>query len=106
MKEHTKKYVHNYQKNFWKGNKSKKGINDYQFYIGTNKQTAEHEIAAEFIINFIKRAFDRGNDIAETLRTLKLQDTSVWMPKLNMSQMTQISKYLKTDNTSCNTKHY
>ena len=31
MKEHTKKYVHNNQKNFQKGNKSKKGINNYKF---------------------------------------------------------------------------
>ena len=85
MKEHTKKYVNNNQKNFQKGNKSKKGINDYQFYIRTNKQAAEYEIAAEFIINFIKRTFDRGNNIAETLRTLTLQKTSAWMAKLNMS---------------------
>ena len=85
MKEHTKKYIHNNQKNFQKGNKSKRGINNYQFYIGTNKQAAEYEIAAVFIINFIKRTFDRGNDIAETLRTLKLQDTSTWMLKVNMS---------------------
>ena len=87
MKEHPKKYIYNNQKNFWKGNKSKKGINDYQFYISTNKQAAEYEIAAEFIINFIKRTFDRGNDIAEILRTLKLQDTSTCMPKLNMSTL-------------------
>ena len=86
MKEHTKKYVHNNQKNFQKGNRTKKGINDYQFYIGTNKQVAEYEIVAEFIIYFIKRTFDRGNDSVETLQTLTLQDTSVWMPKFNMSK--------------------
>ena len=84
MIEHAKKYVHNNQKNFWKGNKTKKGINDYQFYIGTNKPAAEYEIAAEFIISFIKRTFVRGNNILETLQTLTLQDTSVWMSKLNM----------------------
>ena len=37
-----------------KGNKPKKVIKDYQFYIGTNKQVAEYEIVAEFIINFSK----------------------------------------------------
>ena len=58
MKQHTKTYIHRNRKNFQKGNKARKGINDYQFYIGTNKQSAEYEIAAEFIINFIKRTFD------------------------------------------------
>ena len=86
MKEHTKKYVYYNQKNFWKGNKSKKGIYDYQFYIGANKQAAEYEIAAEFIIKFIKRTFNRGNNIVETIQTLTLQDTSVWKLKLNMSK--------------------
>ena len=46
-----KKYVHKNKKNFRKTNKPKKGINDYQFYIGTNSQAVEYEIAAEFIIN-------------------------------------------------------
>ena len=86
MKEHAKKSVHNNQKNFQRGNKTKKGINDYQFYIGTNKEAAEYEIAGEFIIDFVIRTFDRGNDIAETLRILTIQDTSVWMPKLKMSK--------------------
>ena len=49
MKQYAKKNVHKNQKNFQKGIKAKRGINDYQFYI-----------AAVFIINFIKRIFDRG----------------------------------------------
>ena len=65
--------------------KQKKGINDYQFYIGTNKQASEYENASEFMINYIKQTFDRGNDIAETLRTLSLQETDKWMPILKMS---------------------
>ena len=85
MKEHTKKYVHKNAKNFRKSNKPKNSISDHQFYIGTNSQAAEFEIAAEFIINFIKRTFDRGNDIAETLRTLTIQETDNWMPKLKSS---------------------
>ena len=70
MKEDTKKYVHKNKKNFRKTIKPKEGINDYQFYIRTDSQAAEYEIAAEFIINFIKRTFDRRNEIAERLRTL------------------------------------
>ena len=86
MKEHTKKYIHNNQKNFQRGNKTKKETNNYLFYISTNKQAAEYKIASEFIINFIKRIFDRGNDIAGTLQTLTIQDTSMWMPKFKMGK--------------------
>ena len=86
MKDHTKNYKQKNQKNCRRTNKLEKGIKDYQFYIGTNKQAAEFEIAAEFIINYIKRTFERGNDIAETLRTLTKQDTHEWMPKLKMSK--------------------
>ena len=71
-----------------KTNKTQKGINDFQFYIGTNKQASEYKIAAEFIINYIKQTFDRDNDIAETLWTLTIQDTNKWMPILKMSNAT------------------
>ena len=86
MKEYTKKYMRNNQKNFQRGNKTKKETNNYLFYISTNKQAAEYKIASEFIINFIKRIFDRGNDIAGTLQTLTIQDTSMWMPKFKMGK--------------------
>ena len=58
---------------------------DYQFNIRTNKQASEYENASEFMINYIKRTFDCRNDIAETLRTLKTQNTDNWMPTLKMS---------------------
>ena len=60
----------------WRDGKSmktapkKKTIDDYQFYIGTCRQAADYEGTAEFIINHIKKSFDHGNDIAETLTTL------------------------------------
>ena len=50
--------------------KNRKGINDYIFYVETAKQALGYKIRAEFIINYIKHTFDKGNDIAETLRTL------------------------------------
>ena len=85
MKDQTKKYIHKNAKNPRKTNKPWKEINDHQFYIGTNKQALEYETAAEFIINYIKRTFDRGNNIAETLRTLTIQETKDWMPIQKMS---------------------
>ena len=85
MKEHTRKYIQKNTRNTRKAIKQKRTINDYQFFIGTNKQASEFENASEFIINYIKRTFERGNDIAESLRTLKLHETDNWMPTLKMS---------------------
>ena len=49
------------------------------------------------MINYIKRTFDRGNDIAETLRTLKIRDTDKWMPTLKMS-IAQETKMVTKEN--------
>ena len=74
MKEYTKKYIQRNAKNTRKTNISNKSIIDYQFYIGTNKQASEYENASDFMINYIKKTFDRGNDIA-----LKTQNTDNWI---------------------------
>ena len=74
-------------KNFRKSHATrKKGIEDYTFYIGTSKQASDYEETSEFIINYIKRTFQHGNDIAETLRTLTPQDIETWRPKLEASK--------------------
>ena len=85
MKEHTKRYIQRNSKNTRKHIKSKKSINDQVFQISTNKQALEYKTTAEFVINYIKRIFEHGNNIAETLQTLKNQITERWMPSLKMS---------------------
>jgi hypothetical protein len=50
--------------------KTKKTVEDYVFYVGSSKQASDYEMTAEFVVNHIKKTFDRGNDIAEALRTL------------------------------------
>ena len=89
MKEDTKKYEQKNIKNTRKTIKKKKGINNYQFYIGTNKQASKYETASEFVINYIKWTFDCRNDIAKTLRTMSIQETDKWMPILKMSTATE-----------------
>ena len=64
---------------------SKKTIEDFSFYVGSSKQASDYEITEEFVVNHIKKTFDRGNDIAETLRTLVKVDTNPWKPTLKMS---------------------
>ena len=65
--------------------KKKKTIEDYFFYVGSSKQASDFETTSEFLINHVKKTFDRGNDIAEALRTLLPQDTELWKPVLGFS---------------------
>ena len=65
--------------------KKKKTIEDYFFYVGSSKQASDFETTSEFLINHVKKTFDRGNDIAEALRTLEPQDIELWKPTLQFS---------------------
>jgi hypothetical protein len=65
--------------------KKKKTIEDYYFYVGSSKQASDFETTSEFLINHIKKTFDRGNDIAEALRKLEPQSTEQWKPILRFS---------------------
>jgi hypothetical protein len=53
------------------------------------KQASNYEIAADFIINHIKKEYDRGRDISETLRELERPDTNSWLPTLRTSTETE-----------------
>ena len=66
--------------------KKKKTLEDYYFYVGSSKQASDYEITAEFVINYIKKTFDRGLDISEALRKLETPATDSWKPKLKMSK--------------------
>jgi hypothetical protein len=68
--------------------KTKKTVEDYFFYVASSKQASDYEITAEFIVNHIKKKFDRGNDISEALRTLVKANTSLWKPTLLVSNET------------------
>jgi hypothetical protein len=68
-----------------KATNKKKTLEDYYFYVGSAKQASNYESAADFIINHIKKEYDRGRDIAESLHELKKPDTDTWMPKLKGS---------------------
>ena len=83
------------KKNFTKGQfrsndanknaKKKKSIEDYYFYVGSAKQASDYEVTAEFVLNHIKKTFDHGNDIAESLRLLREPNINLWRPSLRVS---------------------
>ena len=68
-----------------KDQKKKKTMEDYFFYVGSSKQASDYETTSEFLINHVKKTFDRGNDIAEALRMLEPQETEKWKAKLAFS---------------------
>ena len=65
--------------------KTKKSVEDYFFYVGSSKQASDYEVTAEFVVNHIKKTFERGNDVAEALRTLSKAQTNAWEPTLQIS---------------------
>jgi hypothetical protein len=71
----------NNNKDFKLTNK-KKTLEEYFFYVGSAEQASNYEIAADFITNHIKKDYDRGRDIAESLQELQKPDTDTWMPTL------------------------
>jgi hypothetical protein len=64
---------------------TKKTVEDYFFYVGSSKQASDYEITNKFVVNHIKKTFDRGNDVAEALRRLVKADTDTWKPTLKIS---------------------
>jgi triphosphoribosyl-dephospho-CoA synthetase len=58
--------------------KKEKTIEDYFFYVGSSKQASDFETTSEFLINHMKKTFDRGNDISEALQMLELHDIKQW----------------------------
>jgi superfamily II DNA/RNA helicase len=85
--------------------KKKKTIEDYFFYVGSSKQASDFETTSELLINYVKKTFDRGNDVAEALRTLTPENTELWKPTLQFSIAADdvVSKQEKV-NTSSNTR--
>ena len=67
-------------------NRRKRSLEDYIFNLGTSKQASNFKVSSESTLNYIKHTFERGNDIAESLRTLSKIDTQVWRLKLEMSK--------------------
>jgi hypothetical protein len=63
----------------------KKTVEDCHFYVGSSKQASDCETTAEFVVNHVKKTFDRGKDVSEALRTLVRPDTDAWKMTLKMS---------------------
>ena len=49
---------------------TKKGLKDYTYYVGNNRQATDFETTTEFIINHIKKTYSHGIDIAAALSSI------------------------------------
>jgi hypothetical protein len=77
--------------------KKKKSIEDYYFYVGSSKQASDFEMTSKFLVNYVKKTFDRGNDVAKALRILEPTDTDLWKPALTFSIETDVTLKAQED---------
>eukprot|EP00957_Ditylum_brightwellii_P085291 6487060-Ditylum_brightwellii.AAC.1 len=63
-----------------KRGKVKKSLEDHVVFVGTATQASDYQATVDFCINHIKLKFERGNDVAESLRTMTKIETSTWKP--------------------------
>ena len=68
--------------------KLKKELKDYYYYTGSSRQASDYESTTDFVINHIKGNFAEGQDIAESLKSMKYEDTEKWYPVLKKSNAT------------------
>ena len=66
---------------------SKKTIQDYTFYIGSNKQASDFNTTSKFMINHIRKTYTNGDDIADALESETAQDPNSWMPTQRFSSI-------------------
>lgn len=65
--------------------KTKKSLSDYTYYLGNARQASDFENTTEFIMNYIKKTYSYGKDIAQALHDLEPIDTIAWRPSLQVS---------------------
>ena len=72
---------------------TKKTLNDYQYYIGSAKQSSDYDNTTEFIINYLKgHLTEGGGDIAKALKQLEPLDFKKLKPMMEVSEQTDATK--------------
>ena len=73
--------------------KKKKTLEEYVYYTGSGKQSADFEQTTEYIINHIQESFDKkGGDIAAALKNLQHLDLDQYEPTLKVSSKTDAAE--------------
>jgi hypothetical protein len=68
---------------------AKKSLTDYNYYIGSAKQASDYETTTQFLINYIKKMYEFGNDIGMALKNLEEVNQAKWKPTMAVSTATE-----------------
>ena len=75
----------------------KKSMSDYVYYIGSARQASDYVTVTNYIINYIRRTYDKGNDIATALEKLEEVDFTSREPQLKISKKTDQAEKARED---------
>jgi hypothetical protein len=86
--------------------KKKHHVTDFTYHLGSAKQASDYETATEFLINYIKKTYNYGNDIGLSLEELEPVDASSWKPKMQQfnSKTAASEKRLEESSLKSNSK--
>ena len=79
-----------------KKTESKKTLQDYTYYIGSAKQASDYSTVTKYLINYIRKTYTNGDDVANALEEGKTVDVDKWKPQPRAStkdKQTQKEEY-------------
>ncbi|KAL7560035.1 hypothetical protein ACA910_000074 [Epithemia clementina (nom. ined.)] len=66
-----------------KAETKKKGLSDYMYYLGSAKTAADYKVTTRFLMNWIRKNYKYGEDIASSLEDGAMVNPTKWEPTLN-----------------------
>ena len=63
-----------------KYSQEEKGIEYHYFCIGSNAQVSDFEVTSECVINHVKKTFQNGNYVANSIKDRSNINTNSWDP--------------------------
>ena len=64
---------------------ARKGLSDYQYTVGSAKQASDFVTVTNYLVNYIRRTYVKGEDIANALENLEDVDLKAEAPSMRVS---------------------
>ena len=71
---------------------SRKTLQDYTYYIGSAKQASDYNTVTKYLINYVRKTYTNGDDIANALDDGTPVDINDWKPTLSISAKDQVKE--------------
>ena len=68
-----------------KNTPKRKTLADHIYHVGSAKQASDYVTVTNFIVNYVRRTFDKGDDIARALEDEATYDLDQFAPTLQVS---------------------